>query len=266
MTDTLRQILSSKKEHITRKRRERPENALLADAKHANAPRGFTRTLRAKADNGEFALIAEIKKASPSKGVIREDFSPPHLAESYAKGGASCLSVLTDAPYFQGRDEYIAEARAACALPVLRKDFMIEPYQIVESRALGADCILLIMAALSNGQAQELYAAAEAMQLDVLVEVHNEAELERACTALKPQMIGVNNRDLKTFTLDLAVSERLARHMPDGILRVSESGIYAHDDLKRLSSQGFFTFLVGESLMREQDVEKATKELLMPLR
>ena len=256
----LEEICASKRIEVAQRRAERSITALDHAAAGQTPPRGFEAALRTRAADG-FALIAEIKKASPSKGLIRNDFHPADHAAAYARGGATCLSVLTDAPYFQGHEDYLVEARAACALPVLRKDFMVEPWQVAEARAIGADAILIIVAALEDAAMAEIEAAAIERGMDVLVEVHDEAEMARA-HALKSRLIGVNNRDLKTFTTDLATTERLAPLAPAGTLLVGESGINSHADCQRLAAAGVRTFLVGESLMRQDDVETATRQLL----
>ena len=264
MSDVLTRICDDKRIHIATCERDMPLAEIRARAEvslKTDAPRGFLTRLESTITAGHFGLIAEIKKASPSKGLIRADFDPATLAKAYKAGGASCLSVLTDMPYFQGHDDYLRAARGAVDLPALRKDFMLAPYQIYESRALGADCILLIMACLDNGQAAELEALAFDLGMDVLVEVHDAAEMTRALK-LQSRLLGVNNRNLKTLAIDLATTEQLAAMAPKDRLLVAESGLYAIADLERMNRVGASIFLVGESLMRQADVTAATRALL----
>ncbi len=256
MTDKLAEICATKRVEVAARK---PQGL-----NHWSAPtpvRGFEAALRAKAAEG-FALIAEIKKASPSKGLIRADFDPPAHARAYQAGGAACLSVLTVAPYFRGHEDYLIAARAACDLPVIRKDFMVDPWQCAEARAMGADAILIIVAALEDAAMVEIETAAREQGLDVLVEVHDEAEMERALKHLRSKLLGVNNRNLKTFEVDLGTTERLAAMVPSDVLLVCESGIGSHGDCQRMARSNVRTFLVGESLMRQADVEAATHALL----
>jgi indole-3-glycerol phosphate synthase len=260
VTDVLARICAAKRAAVARRKAALPQSELEADLP-ATPPRGFRRALQAKLDADGLALIAEIKKASPSQGLIRADFDPRSLARAYAAGGAACLSVLTEETWFQGADRHLRAARAAVGLPCLRKDFILEPYQVVEARVIGADCVLLIMAALEDGIARELTELAHALDLGVLVEVHDVLELERALR-LHAALIGINNRDLKTLQVDLATTERLAPLVPDDRLLVTESGLSRHADLARMAAVGARCFLVGAGLMREVDVAAATRALL----
>jgi indole-3-glycerol phosphate synthase len=261
MSDVLERICAGKRDEVARAKASLGFADIERAARSALPPRGFLAALKFAVAAGRYGLIAEIKRSSPSKGMIRADFDPEALARAYAAGGATCLSVLTDEPHFSGRAEYLVAARAACALPVLRKDFMLDPYQIFESRALGADCVLLIMAALDDGAAAALEASALELGMDVLIEVHDRAELERALRLRSP-LLGINNRNLKNLSVDLATTETLAAMVPADRVLVSESGIHKPDDLKRLGRAGANCFLVGESLMRQEDVAAATRALL----
>jgi indole-3-glycerol phosphate synthase len=261
MADVLERIGTYKREEIAAAKRARPLGAVESEAKQQAPTRGFVRAIEAKLARKDYALIAEVKKASPSKGLIRADFDPPALARAYEAGGAACLSVLTDTPSFQGASEHLKAARAATLLPAIRKDFMYDPYQVAEARAWGADCILIIMAAVDDAVARELLAAAKNWAMDALVEVHDDAELDRALK-LDAKLVGINNRDLRTFDTTLATTERLAPRVPKDRIVVGESGIFTPADLARLASVGVNSFLVGESLMRQQDVAAATRALL----
>ncbi len=261
MSDMLARICADKRDHIEALKAQTSPDGMKARAADAPPTRGFILALEARVAAGGYGLIAELKKASPSKGLIREDFAPSSLARAYQIGGAACLSILTDGPYFQGKNDHLTAARMATDLPVLRKDFMLDPYQVFEARAIGADCILLIMAALDDGEAAQMEGVAEELGLDVLIEVHNEDELERALK-LRSRLIGVNNRNLKTLDVDLATTETLAALVPDGRIAVSESGLGSPADLARCTDVGVRCFLIGESLMRQDDVAAATRAIL----
>lgn len=261
MKDILAEICERKRSHVEERKRHLPLKEIQSRLQDVDPARDFFGSLQAKAARNEIALIAEIKKASPSRGVIRGDFDPATLARNYALAGATCLSVLTDAPYFQGSDTFLAMAREACHLPLLRKDFMLDAYQVYESRLLGADCILLIMAALTDAEAAEYESIAQLLGMSVLVEVHDEEELGRALSLRSP-LLGINNRNLKTLEINLETSERLRRLIPEGKIAVCESGLSNYADVQRMMRQDIFCFLVGESLMREPDVTLATRRLL----
>ena len=262
MSDTLTEICAATRLHVARCRDSVSFAVMEGRALTADQPRGFARALRSASRDGGSGLIAEVKKASPSRGLIRADFDPAALARSYEDGGATCLSVLTDEPYFQGALAYLSAARAAVRLPVLRKDFILDRYQIFEARAAGADAILLIMAALEDDEASDFERCAHDLEMDVLVEVHDERELDRALN-LASSLIGVNNRDLRTLRVDLSTTERLSRLLPDDRMLVCESGIGTPADIARMKSVGAKCFLVGESLMRQADVASATAALLV---
>ncbi len=261
MTDVLQEICAVKRDHVAECKRRRPMDSLLEAAKRAAPPRGFSARLRRARAEGRYGLIAEIKQASPSKGLIRKDFDPERLAREYEAGGAACLSVLTDPPYFQGADEHLSRARGAVDLPVLRKDFTLDPYQVAEARAIGADCVLLIVAALEDDRAGELAAFARELGMDVLVEVHDEEELGHAL-AIDDGLIGINNRNLKTLRTDIETTRRLAPLVPKDRLTVGESGLSSPADLASMAAAGVTTFLIGEALMSQSDVKAATEALL----
>ena len=257
----LAKICADKLKHIEKQKSNIPQSEIEQKAQQAEPCRGFINALKTKISNNQNALIAEVKKASPSKGVIREDFNPTEIAKSYESGGAACVSVLTDVEYFQGCDHNLELVKSACSLPALRKDFILDVYQVYEARALGADCILLIMAALSDDKAKELEDIAIELGMDVLVEVHDEEELQRALK-LQSKLVGINNRNLKTLAVDIATTANLSGMIPEGYVIVCESGIASHDDIIQVNKSGVYSFLVGESLMLQEDIEKATRALL----
>jgi indole-3-glycerol phosphate synthase len=262
MSSVLEEICNVKRAHVAAQKDRISESELLQHANSQEAPRGFIKALKAKAAHKQTALIAEVKKASPSKGIIRADFNASDIAVQYDRAGATCISVLTDEPYFQGKDEYLGQVKQSVKLPLLRKDFMVDTYQITESRALGADAILIIMAALSDAQAMEIEATAHALGMDALIEVHDAAELERAKKHLKSPLIGINNRNLKTLKVDMATTSALLPMLPTNSIGVCESGIKSHADIQHIEAQGIYCFLVGESLMLEPDIERATRLLI----
>ena len=258
--DVLKKILKRKVEEISAAVAAESLSALSQRASQASLPRGFVSSLKSRIDQGESAVIAEIKKASPSKGVIRENFDPAEIARSYARGGAACLSVLTDIDFFQGDAQYLIEARAVCELPVIRKDFIIDQYQVYEARAMGADCILLIVAALGDATLMELYGLARHLDMDVLIEVHDKEELQRALQ-LSPDMIGINNRDLRTFDVTLQTTLDLLGHIPEGVLVVTESGILSKSDVQLMRDNQVNAFLVGEAFMRAESPGQALEDI-----